>query len=147
METKVDVTAIKFNQGAIVALTTLAYLLDQPLLVLFVGLVLLIGTIWSGAALFKQFYHKLLLPGGLLKPRVVLDDPAPHRFAQGMAGTLLALAVLVLLFLDLPVLGWGLAALVAVLASINLMFSFCAGCFTYYQLARLGFIQRSKQPF
>lgn len=144
MTHRVDVTAIKFSQGSIVVLTLLAFVLDQPWLVLLVGLVLVAGTIWSNGNLFKLFYAKALAPAGLLKPHIIEDDPAPHRFAQGMAATFLLLASAALLVLDLPVLGWGLAGLVALLAAVNVLFSFCAGCFTYYQLARLGLIRRSE---
>lgn len=121
-----------------IGFTLLAYLLDLPWLILLVGIVLAVGTIWPRAALFKQFYLKLL------KPRVIDDDPAPHRFAQGMAATFMLLGSLALLVLHVDVLGWGLAGLVAVLAAVNLLFSFCAGCFTYYQLARLGLVRRSE---
>lgn len=144
MSHRVDVTAIKVSQGSIVTLTVLAFLLDQPWLVLFVGLVLAVGTIWPQANLFKLLYTKALAPAGLLKPRVIEDDPAPHRFAQGMAATFVLLASLALLVLGIPVLGWGLAGLVALLAAVNVLLSFCAGCFTYYQLARLGLIRRSE---
>ena len=144
MSNRVDVTAIKFSQGSIVSLILLGFLLDQPWLVAFVGVVLAIGTIWPQATLFKLFYHRILEPAGLLKPNVIEDDPLPHRFAQGMAATFLLLASLLLFILNAPVLGWGLAGLVAVLAGVNLVFSFCAGCFTYYQLARLGLIGRSE---
>jgi DMSO reductase anchor subunit len=40
------------------------------------------------------------------------------------------------------VLGWVLAWLVVVLAAVNLFFGFCAGCFAFYQLSRLGLIRR-----
>jgi hypothetical protein len=144
MTQRVDVTAIKFSQGSIVTFTLLAFLLDQPWLVLFVGSILAAGTIWPNGNLFKLFYAKALVPAGLLKPRVIDDDPAPHRFAQGMAATFLLLASVALLVLDFPVLGWGLAGLVALLAAVNVLLSFCAGCFTYYQLARLGLIRRPE---
>ena len=36
--------------------------------------------------------------------------------------------------------GWALAILVIVLAGVNLFFGFCAGCFVYFQLQRLGVI-------
>lgn len=84
MVKKVDTTTIKFNQGSIIVLTLLGFLLNQPYLVLFVGLVLAVGTIFPSAALFKQVYLKLLKPNGLLKPNVIDDDPAPHQFAQGV---------------------------------------------------------------
>jgi len=140
---KVDTTAIKFNQASIITLTLLAYLLDLPWLVLGVGVVLAAGTMWPGAALFQQIYRQGLKPLGLLKPHVIEDDPAPHRFAQGLGATFLGLSSLALLALNALPLGWALAGLVAVLAAINLFFNFCAGCFVYYQLTRLGLIRRS----
>ena len=45
-------------------------------------------------------------------------------------GILIALALAI-------VAGWALAIVVIVLAAINLIFGFCAGCFVYFQLARL----------
>ncbi len=144
MVKKVDTTAIKFNQASIITFTLLAYLFDLPWLVLFVGAVLAVGTIWPGAALFQQAYRQVLKPIGLLKPHVIDDDPAPHRFAQGVGATFLGLSSLALLASNAISLGWGLAGLVVVLAAINLFFNFCAGCFVYYQLRRLGLIRRSE---
>jgi hypothetical protein len=144
MVKKVDTTAIKFNQASIIAFTLLAYVLDLPWLVLFVGAVLAVGSIWPGAALFQQAYRQVLKPVGLVKPHVIDDDPAPHRFAQGVGATFLGLSSLALLALNAISLGWGLAGLVVVLAAINLFFNFCAGCFVYYQLRRLGLIRRSE---
>jgi hypothetical protein len=144
MVKKVDTTAIKFNQACIITFTLLAYALDLPWLVLFVGAVLAVGTIWPGAALFQQAYRQVLKPIGLVKPHVIDDDPAPHRFAQGVGATFLGLSSLALLALNAISLGWGLAGLVVVLAAINLFFNFCAGCFVYYQLRRLGLIRRSE---
>jgi len=138
MVKKVDTTTIKFNQGSIIVLTLLGFLLDQPYLVLFVGLVLAVGTIFPHAALFKQIYLKLLKPNGLLKPNVIDDDPAPHQFAQGVGALFLLAGSFSLLVLNAVVLGWVLAWVVIVLAAINLFFGFCAGCFMYYQLDRLG---------
>ena len=33
----------------------------------------------------------------LLKPRILIDNPEPHRFAQGFGGVVLALGVIALL--------------------------------------------------
>ncbi len=144
MAKKVDTTAIKFNQGSIVVLTLLGFVLNQPLLVLFVGLVLAIGTIWPQAGLFKLVYLKLLKPAGLLKAHVIDDDPAPHQFAQGVGALFLLAGSTVLLSLNNAGLGWTLAWIVIVLASINLVFGFCAGCFMYYQLDRFGLLPSSR---
>lgn len=144
MAKKVDTTAIKFNQGSIVVLTLLGFVLNQPLLVLIVGLVLAIGTIWPQAGLFKLVYLKLLKPAGLLKAHVIDDDPAPHQFAQGVGALFLLAGSIVLLSLNNAGLGWTLAWIVIVLASINLVFGFCAGCFMYYQLDRFGLLPSSR---
>jgi hypothetical protein len=141
---KVDTTAIKFNQASIVVLTIVGFLLDQSYLVLFVGLVLAVGTLVPQASLFKLIYQKLLKPNGLLKANIIDDDPAPHQFAQGVGALFLLVASGALLLLGAPVLGWTLAWIVIVLAAINLFFNFCAGCFVYYQLDRVGLIPQPK---
>jgi hypothetical protein len=41
-------------------------------------------------------------------------------------------------------LGWALDLVVFVLSSINLTVGFCAGCFVYYQLGRLGVLPRVR---
>lgn len=142
---KVDTTAIKFNQGSIVGLTLLGFVLNQPYLVLFVGLVLAIGTIWPQAGLFKLVYQKLFKPAGLLKANIIDDDPAPHQFAQGVGALFLLASSSILLGLGNASLGWVLAWIVISLASINLLFNFCAGCFVYYQLDRFGLMPHGAE--
>lgn len=144
MVKKVDTTALRFNQISIITFTLLGFLLNQPLLVLFVGLALAIGTISPKAALFKQFYLKVLKPNNILKANVIDDDPAPHQFAQGV-GALFLLASAVILFISpAVVLGWALAWIVIILAAVNLVFNFCAGCFMYFQLDKFGLLPQPK---
>jgi hypothetical protein len=133
---RVDRTALRVNQGFIVGLLAVAFVLNQPWLAALVAAVMLVGTAAPGAALFQQIYHRLLKPAGLLKPDVQAEDPTPHRFAQGLGGSVLGAGVIAL-FAGLPALGWGLTIVVIALAAINLAFGFCAGCFVYFQLQRL----------
>lgn len=137
MITKVDHTALRFNQASIIVLLILAFLLDQRWLVAFVAAVMLVGTWWPGAGLFKFVYARGLKPAGILKPNPITDTPQPHLFAQGVGGLFL-LASTLALYLGAPVMGWVLAAIVVVLAAVNLFLGFCVGCFMYYQLARRG---------
>jgi hypothetical protein len=132
----VDRSALRVNQGFIVGLTVLAFVLNAPWLAAFVALVMIAGTISPAAALCQQVYHRVLKPAGIVKPAVHAEDPAPHRFAQGMGGAVLALGVAAL-FAGLGGLGWALVLLVTALAAVNLIFGFCAGCFVYFQLQRL----------
>jgi hypothetical protein len=144
MTKKVDTTALKFNQASIVLLTLLGFLLNQPYLVLFVGLVLAIGVIAPQAALFKQVYLKLFKPAGILRANIIDDEPAPHQFAQGVGALFLLASSSALLLYDMPLLGWILAWIVIILAAVNLFFNFCAGCFVYYQLAKAGLIPQPR---
>lgn len=137
MATKVDHTALRFNQASIIALLILAFLFDQSWLVALVAAVMLIGTWWPGAGLFKLFYARLLKPAGLLKPDLVVDEAQPHLFAQGVGGIVLLVSTLAL-WLGAITLGWILAGIVVVLAAVNLFLGFCVGCFLYFQLARRG---------
>ncbi len=134
---RVDHSALRVNQAFISGMLLLAFVLASLPLVAFVGLVMLAGTAFPRLALFQQVYHLLLKRAGIVQPDLVPDNPEPHRFAQGMGGTVLALAVLALAT-GASGLGWALVWLVIALAALNLFLGFCAGCFVYYQLNRLG---------
>lgn len=144
MVTRVDRNAIKFNQVSIAVISTAAFLADVPYLAGALALVLAIATAWPEWGLFRAIYQKVALPRRWLGPNIVDDDPAPHRFAQGVGATFLALGWIALVA-GASVLGWALVLLVAVLAMVNVVFDFCAGCFAYYQLRRFGIIGRPAQ--
>lgn len=137
-----DRMALRVNQALIILFIVVGYLLNLPVLIMFVGAVMLVGTIVPQAALFQQFYRQVLRPAGLLRPDLHDEDPAPHRFAQGVGAGFLIAASLAFV-LGATGLGWVLSAIVAVLAAVNLFFGFCAGCFVYFQLARVGLIRSS----
>ena len=145
MVKQVDTTAIKYNQAAIIRLSLLCLIINQPYLVLFVGLVMAVGTVWPRAALFKLIYLKFLKANNILAANVINDDPAPHQFAQGVGAIFLLTGSSALLVFNQIVLGWTLAWIVIILAAVNLFFNFCAGCFVYYQLDRVGLIPHSNR--
>lgn len=144
-ERKVDQSALKVNQAFIIGLLLLSFMLDATWLAAFIGVVMLLGTAVPSLSLFKRIYQHLLKPVGLVKPHVTPDNPEPHRFAQGFGGVVVALAVL-LLWAGQPFWGWALVWLVVVLAALNLFLGFCAGCFVYYQLNRLGVPGFTRSP-
>jgi hypothetical protein len=128
---------LRVNQVFIIALLMLAFVLDSLWLVVFVAGVMLLGTVAPSLSLFKRVYQHVLRPAGLVKPNVIIDNPEPHRFAQGFGGVVLLGAIAALLA-GAAALGWALVGLVVILAALNLFLGFCAGCFVYYQLNRLG---------
>jgi hypothetical protein len=134
--------ALRVHQALIVLFIVAGYILNLPVLVMFVAAVMLIGTLVPRAALFQQAYRQILRPAGLLRPDLHDEDPAPHRFAQGVGSGFLIAATLAFT-LGAAGVGWILAAIVAVLAAVNLLFGFCVGCFVYFQLARAGLIRDS----
>ena len=142
MRNGVDRSALRANQVFIILFTIAGFVFDLPLLVMIVAAVMVAGTLSPSAALFQQVYRQVLRPAGLLKPDIHPEDPAPHRFAQGIGAAFLLVATLAFVT-GASGLGWVLAGIVAVLAAVNLFFGFCAGCFVYFQLARLGLIRSS----
>lgn len=142
---RVDHTALKVNQAFIIGLLLVSFLLSSWWLVALVAAVMLLGTAAPQLALFKQIYRRLLLPAGMLQARIVPDNPEPHLFAQGFGGVVLALALLALGG-NQAVLGWALVWLVVALAALNLFVGFCAGCFLYYQLNKLGVPGFDRRP-
>lgn len=140
----IDHSAIRVNQAVIILLLILAFIIDQPWLVLLVTLVMGLGTSLKVPG-FGWVYRGLLKPAGLVKPDVLLDNPEPHRFAQGMGSACLLLACLSLR-LAAPVLGWIVVWLVVALASLNLFAGFCVGCMMYYWLSRRHLPGFHKSP-
>lgn len=147
METtrKVDQSALKVNQAFIIAFLVLGFVLNAVWLVVFVAAVMLVGTVVPALSLFKGVYTRALRPSGLVKANVIADNPEPHRFAQGFGGVVLLGAIAALLA-GAATLGWALVGLVIVLAALNLFLGFCAGCFVYYQLSKLGVPGFDRRP-
>lgn len=141
---KIDQSALASSQATIVLCNLLAFILDWPWLAALVTAAMLLGTL-LGRPGFGFVYHLVLKPLRLVRPQIVLDNPEPHRFAQGFGGTVM-LAASLLLYLGQPVPGWALVWLVAALAALNAFGGFCVGCFLYYRLGRLGLPGFGKQP-
>lgn len=139
----VDHKALKLNQYFIIVLGLLAFVLNLPLLALFTGIVMAAGTAFGKPG----FYPLIVLAKKAgYKSEIIPDNPEPHRFAQGF-GAVVLLGGSASLLAGLPILGWSLVWLVIMLASLNAFTGFCAGCFVYYQIAKLGLLGFfSKQP-
>ncbi len=141
---RVDTHLGKFSQGSTVLLTALAFIFNQPVIVLIAAIIMVWSALAPASSPYRLLYKGFVTPLGLLKPRVVEDDPAPHRFAQGVGAVFLVAATLVLFLTHAQVVGWTLDLIVFVLAAINLTVGFCAGCFVYYHLGRLGITPRVR---
>lgn len=141
---RVDHSALKTNQIIIIALSVLAFILDMPILVVFVAAVMGIGSALKVPG-FGFVYQKLLKPRGWMKPDVLDDNPEPHRFAQFLGFVFLTVGSIAL-FLNASIIGWSLVWLVAALAALNAFGGFCVGCAVYYWLSKFKLPGFSKQP-
>lgn len=141
---KVDHAALRVNQITIITLNILAFVLDLPWLAALVALAMVLGTVLKSPG-FGLIYRSILKPAGLVKPDVLLDNPEPHRFAQGLGGAFM-LAGSLALWAGYALLGWGLVWIVTALAALNAFGGFCVGCAVYYWLSRLSVPGFHKSP-
>jgi hypothetical protein len=141
---KVDHSALRTNQAAIILLLLVGFIANLPWLSGLTALVMLLGTALKRPG-FGLLYTRILKPLGWVKPDVLDDNPEPHRFAQGFGGVVLVIASLAFV-LGAGALGWGLTWLVVALAALNLFVGFCAGCAVYYWLNRLNVPGFAKNP-
>ncbi len=139
---RVDYNSIKFSQVSLTVLAVAAFVTDSSRLVGVLAMVMALSTAVPAWGPFRLLYRYAALPLGLVRPNVVDDDPAPHRFAQGVGAAFLA-ASWIALAAGTSALGWALTLIVAALAMLNVLVNFCAGCFVYYQLRRYGLIRRA----
>lgn len=139
---RVDRNTLRTNQGFIIALTVLAFVIGDASgrwLILFTAAVMLLGTFVPALALFKLVHQRVLKPRGLLGPDVRDEDPMPHQFAQAVGGVVLLASFLALLG-GATIAGWTLSWIVTALAFINITVDFCIGCFVYFHLDRFGML-------
>ncbi len=101
------------------------------------ALMLLGGALSPSTSLPRLLYAAVLKPRGLVRPRVRVEDPAPHRFAQLVGGTFLV-AASVAAVLGHATIAWTLGWIVIALAFLNFAFDICVGCIVYAQLVRVG---------
>src|ERR1700680_5014557 len=97
------------------------------------AVMMLAGVASPSLNLPRQLYVHVLRPSGIVKPRIVHEDPAPHRFAQLVGGVFLVVA-------------WVRAWIVAALAFLNFAFNICVGCIMYAQLVRFGVLPLGREP-
>lgn len=141
---RIDTHFNKFSQAGVVLLAAAAFLTNERVIVLIAAVVLGLSALAPAIGPFRLLYRYLAVPLRLIKPRLVEDDPAPHRFAQGVGAVFLIASTVILFLTSLTTLGWTLDLIVLVLAALNFTVGFCAGCFVYYHLGRLGIAPRVR---
>ncbi|MDQ6847901.1 MAG: DUF4395 domain-containing protein [Candidatus Dormibacteraeota bacterium] len=108
------------------------------------ALVLLAGALSPATSVPRWLYVSVLKPRGIVRPRVRVEDPAPHRFAQLVGGVFLV-AASVAAALGQPTIAWSLGWIVIALAFLNFAFDICVGCIVYAQLIRVGVLPLTRR--
>jgi hypothetical protein len=136
----VPMPIVTLNRATLVVGIAGGILLRQPLLTTALFLILLPAVLggqrWSPIAIIgRRLFARQI-------PHAEREDRRLMRFNNMIAFSLLGLAQVAFLA-GLPVVGWALALMVAVAASVALA-GFCVGCFLYYQfrLNRYRFFKR-----
>jgi hypothetical protein len=145
-----DRSVLKVNQAILMTVIVVGYavgLVYHPVAwALPVLAVMMLAAVASPSLnLPRLLYLRWLKPAGIVRPRVVQEDPAPHRFAQLVGGVFLA-AASVFVVTGLLLVAWVLAWIVAALAFLNFAFNICVGCIMYAQLVRIGLLPLSREP-
>ena len=112
----------------------IAFVVNSPLLLALVAVAQLLGALALSFAPYRLVYEYVVKPSGLAKPRVIVDNPEPHRFSMLVGAIVNGVALLA----GASALAWLLVGIVVVLANLNFWLNFCVGCWMYYQLNRVG---------
>lgn len=137
-----DRSALKVGQviliTGLVAAWIVALAVPAAAIALPVFAVMLLGSALSPrTSLPRALYVGVLRPRRLVRPRVRLEDPAPHRFAQLVGGVFLVAASAAAAANHLTA-AWTLGWIVIGLAFLNFALDICVGCIVYAQLVRVG---------
>ena len=124
-------SALMFQPRLLVAIIPLAILLQSATMFL-----VLAGILWWNVLIAPRNPFDAVYNWAIAAPRnlpLLTPAPAPRRFAQGMAGTVLAGAGLALLA-ERPGLAWTLEGVVAVALGALVLGRFCLGSYLYHVL-------------
>lgn len=133
---QVDQNEIRTHQVFVLTGLLIGFITDRWEWVAAQAVVFLLTVLLPKLGPYILFYNKVLKPLGLVKPDVRVDVPQAHRFAMSI-GLLVTSSSSYLLYSGYSMLGWTLVWLVIVLGSVALV-GWCAGCFFYYMLNRMG---------
>ena len=141
---RVDRNQGKFSQACTVLLVALAFAFQSPVIVAIAAISLALNALAHRISPYSLLYKGVVVPSGLLKPKIVEDDPNPHRFASAIGMVFLVASTILLIFTPFKTVGWVLDLTIFVLSGINLTVGFCLGCFMYYHLGRLGLLPKVR---
>lgn len=127
---EIPIPYVRTNQAAMVLFITASVLLQQPILILLLWVIQVVGLVSGGKGNLFIMVVKPLLQGHVGK----FDTEAfeLQRFNNSIAVILLTFSNLFLFVMPWSTAGYVFAGMVAI-AALMALFGFCIGCFLYFQ--------------
>lgn len=132
----VDQNELRTHQVLVLIGLLIGFITDRWELVALQAVVFFITVLLPSNGPYVLIYKGVLKPLGLIKPDLRVDVPQAHRFAMSI-GLLVTGSSSYMLFSGNSMIGWSLVWLILILGVIALA-GWCAGCFSYYMLNRMG---------
>lgn len=132
----VDQNELRVNATLVITVLVTAFIINRWELVAFQAAALFLTALQLSCGPYIALYRHILRPAGIVKPDLRVDNPEPHQFAA-VFGAIVSSGATYFLVTGRSTTGWGLVWLLISLAAMG-MFGWCAGCFTYYVMNRLG---------
>jgi hypothetical protein len=133
----VDQHQIKFNMGMTALLICTAWLFNSWMPSAIASLCMILSAANFVLSPYMLIYRGLMVPVRLIQPRIIPDDPMPHRFAA-LIGAIITGIGSILIWLKLYLIGWVFLGMVFTLQSINLLVNFCTMYYMYYVFSKIG---------
>jgi hypothetical protein len=140
----IDQSELRTNQLCVIAALLTSFVLDRWEVIAVQALFFALATLHPRLGPYGALYRNVLRPLGLARPDVRADNGEAHRFA-GLVGMIVASSAAYLVASGHGLIGWGLVWLMVVLAAAAYA-GWCAGCFSYYMLHRLGLTTYFRRP-
>jgi hypothetical protein len=132
-EMRAMVYPLRFKPLATLLLTIVGAAFSLPWLLIAVGALGLVGTVWPPLSWLDQLWNRVVRHP--FSAPALAADPDPRRFACGMADAFV-LASGLAFAAGATVLGWALAGAVIAIAGIVVLTGFCVAAWVYVKLRK-----------
>jgi len=133
-----DANNIRTGQFLTVVIVTTAFIFNRWELVAFQCGVFILGIIsYDVLDIYSLVYKGFLKPLGIVKPDLRIDNVEAYRFANMIGMVVSGTAAYLIYSGEYAIIGWVLVGVMIGLGSLA-FFGWCAGCFMYYMIQKMG---------
>ncbi|RDH84109.1 MAG: hypothetical protein DIZ80_08230 [endosymbiont of Galathealinum brachiosum] len=133
---QVDQNELRVMQFCVMLMLLTGFILNQWEVIAAQVVIFLLTVISTSLNPFILLYRFILRPLNIINSDYREDHLQPHRFASSI-GFFVSSCSVYFLITGNDVIGWGLSVLIVILGVFALS-GWCAGCFSYYMINRIG---------